>query len=290
MDALSTEMDENLNGAIGCHLASAAPRVLVVDGSRLMRRLITRVIEAELQGAEVIVCADGAQAHAALAAGTVDFVTVALQLPDMDGLELARHIREQVAQTYVPIVVVSGDVDARLRERALGGDITDYFDKSQGLHALAAFIRGYVRPVTTAAGKVLYVEDSRVVALSTRRMLEKHGLTVAHVVSAEDAVVALDNARTPGHTGADVLVTDITLKGELSGAELLRYVREDYGYTRDWLPIVVMTGDEDRERQAALIRAGANDLVQKPVEEDLLITKVLFQLRVAQYVREKARG
>jgi CheY-like chemotaxis protein len=290
MDALSTEMDENVDGGIGRHLARAAPRVLVVDGSRLMRRLITRVLETELQGAEVVACADGAEERAALAAGTVDFVTVALQLPDMDGLNLARHIREQIAQTYVPIVVVSGDVDALLRERALGADITDYFDKSRGLHALAAFIRGYVRPVTTAAGKVLYVEDSRVVALSTRRMLEKHGLTVAHVVSAEDAVVALDNARTPGHTGADVVLTDITLKGELSGAELLRYVREDYGYTRDWLPIVVMTADEDRERQAAWIRAGANDLVQKPVEEDLLITKVLFQLRMAQYVREKTRG
>ena len=43
-----------------------------------------------------------------------------------------------------------------------------------------------------------------------------------------------------------------------------------------------MTGDENPANQAVLLRAGANDLVEKPVEERLLMTKVLFQLRVAQ--------
>lgn len=157
---------------IGRHVVSTAPRVMVVDGSRVVRRLITRVLEAELDGVEVIACADGAEAQAALYEGVVDFVTIALRLPDMDGLELARYIREYVAQTYMPIVVVSGDVDERLRERALGDDVTDYFDKALGFRALADFIRGYVRSESAAEGEVLYVEDSRVVALATRRMME----------------------------------------------------------------------------------------------------------------------
>jgi DNA-binding response OmpR family regulator len=37
--------------------------------------------------------------------------------------------------------------------------------------------------------------------------------------------------------------------------------------------------------QAALLKAGANDLVEKPVEERLLMTKLLFQLRVSQRQR-----
>ncbi len=273
---------------IGRHLASTAPRVLVVDGSKVVRRLITRVLESELEGVQVVACADAAEAKAALQDDVIDFVTIALRLPDMDGLELARYIRGFVDQTYVPIVVVSGDVEARLRERSLGDDVTDYFDKSLGFHALADFIRGYVRPEGATHGEVLYVEDSRVVALATRRMLEKYGLTVLHVTSVEDALALLDTARAQGRIGADVVLTDVTLKGELTGGDLLQRLRDDYGYTKGCLPVLVMTGDDNPGKQAALIRAGANDLVEKPVEERLLVTKLLFQLRVARHLRGKA--
>jgi len=43
----------------------------------------------------------------------------------------------------------------------------------------------------------------------------------------------------------------------------------------------VMTGDENPENQAVLLKAGANDLVEKPVDERLLMTKLMFQLRVS---------
>jgi hypothetical protein len=42
--------------------------------------------------------------------------------------------------------------------------VTDYFDKSLGHEALAAFIRGYVQPQTIPSATILYIEDSRVVA------------------------------------------------------------------------------------------------------------------------------
>jgi DNA-binding response OmpR family regulator len=49
-----------------------------------------------------------------------------------------------------------------------------------------------------------------------------------------------------------------------------------------------MTGDDNRDNQAALLREGANDLVLKPIEERLLVTKLLFQLRVAAMPEQKA--
>ncbi|TBR36268.1 MULTISPECIES: response regulator [Dyella] len=267
---------------------STAPRVLVVDGSKVVRQLITRVLQAELPAAEVIGCGTGAEAQQLVEAGAFDFITIALRLPDMDGLELARYVRESAPQIYVPIVAVSGDVDDRLHRRTLGDHVTDYFDKSLGFQALAEFIRGYVNPESATQGDVLYVEDSRVVALATRRILEKHGLTVRHVISAEDALAWLDTARAQGEVGADIVLTDVSLKGELTGGDLLERVRREYGYSKGRLPVLVMTGDENPVNQAALLRAGANDLVEKPIEEKLLMTKLLFQLRVARHLR--ARG
>jgi CheY-like chemotaxis protein len=275
-----------MSGSISNRLASAAPRVLVVDGSRVVRQLIARVLRSELPEAEVVDCGSGAEAHRLLGEGVFDFITIALRLPDMDGLELAHYVRESAPQIYVPIVVVSGDVDARLHQRALGEDVTDYFDKALGFQALAEFIRGYVRPESAAEGTVLYVEDSRVVALATRRMLEKIGLTVRHVVSVEDALALLETERAQGRVGADVVLTDVSLKGELTGGDLLEHVRNQFGYGKGKLPVLVMTGDENPANQAALLKAGANDLVEKPVEERLLVTKLLFQLRVAQHLRK----
>jgi CheY-like chemotaxis protein len=260
--------------------------VLVVDGSKVVRQLITRVLKAELPDADPVGAGSGAEAKELLDTGAFDFITIALRLPDMDGLELARHVRESAAQAYVPIVVVSGDVDGRLHSRTLGEHVTDYFDKSLGFQALAEFIRGYVRPAESAEGEVLYVEDSRVVALATRRILEKHGLTVHHVVSVEDALVLLDTAKDQGKVGADIVLTDVSLKGELTGGDLLERIRREYDYGKGRLPVLVMTGDENPVNQAALLRAGANDLVEKPIEEKLLMTKLLFQLRVSQHLRE----
>jgi CheY-like chemotaxis protein len=277
-----------MSANISHRLLTAEPRVLVVDGSRVVRQLITRVLRAELAGVEVVDCGTGAEARNLLGEGLFDFITIALRLPDMDGLELARFVRESATQAYVPVVVVSGDVDDRLHRRALGEDVTDYFDKALGFQALAEFIRGYVAPPGAASGEVLYVEDSRVVALATRRMLEKIGLTVHHVISVEDALALLETARVQGQVGADVVLTDVSLKGELTGGDLLDRIRGEFGYGKGRLPVLVMTGDENPANQTALIKAGANDLVEKPVEERLLVTKLLFQLRVAQHLRMHA--
>ncbi|GAB2799180.1 response regulator [Dyella kyungheensis] len=264
--------------------------MLVVDGSKVVRQLIARVLKAELPDSDVVGAGSGAEAKELLDGAAFDFITISLRLPDMDGLELARHVRESAAQAYVPIVVVSGDVDDRLHNRTLGEHVTDYFDKSLGFQALAEFIRGYVKPSDSAEGEVLYVEDSRVVALATRRILEKHGLTVYHVVSVEDALVLLDKAKDEGKVGADIVLTDVSLKGELTGGDLLERIRREYLYGKGRLPVLVMTGDENPANQAALLRAGANDLVEKPFEEKLLMTKLLFQLRVSRHLRERGEA
>ncbi len=268
------------------HLDTDTPRIMVVDGSKVVRRLIEGVLRRDLPDVELIGCATAEEARAALHAGAVNLVTTALSLPDQDGLELARYIREHTPQAYIPIIVVSGDVQERLVNRSFTDDVTDYFDKSMGYEALSAFIRGYVHPEGEPGGEVLYVEDSRVVAAATRRMMEKHGLAVTHAPSVEDALAHLDMAREQGRApGPDVVLTDVYLKGELSGLDLVAKIRREYGYAKAQLPVLVMTGDANPANQSALIKAGANDLVQKPIEERLLVTKLLFQLRVGRMMR-----
>ncbi|MGX9718770.1 response regulator [Stenotrophomonas acidaminiphila] len=265
------------------HLISDAPRVMVVDGSKLVRKLISDVLQRELPDVEVLGCAGVEEARAALAAGPVHLVTTSLALPDGDGLALARSVREAAGQAYVPVIVVSGDAQRHLEQRRFNEFVTDYFDKALGHEALATFIRGYVQPEPVPGATVLYVEDSRVVAEATKRMLERHDLHVVHVLTAEDAFSLL-TAESLGRTTRriDLVLTDVTLKGELNGRDVVERVRIDFGYGKRRLPVLVMTGDSNPHNQSALLQAGANDLVQKPIEERLLVTKVLFQLRLTR--------
>ena len=265
------------------HLVDDAPRVMVVDGSKLVRKLIADVLQRELPAVEVVGCASIAEARAALDAGPVSLVTTSLTLSDGDGLDLARIVRDAAGQAYVPVIVVSGDAQQHLEQRRFTEYVTDYFDKALGHEALATFIRGYVQPETIPGATILYVEDSRVVAEATKRMLERQGLNVLHVLTAEDAF-ALLTAESLGRNShrIDLVLTDVTLKGELSGRDVVQRVRVDFGYGKRRLPVLVMTGDGNPHNQSGLLQAGANDLVQKPIEERLLITKVLFQLRLSR--------
>jgi CheY-like chemotaxis protein len=265
------------------HLVDDAPRVMVVDGSKLVRRLIADVLQRELPAVQVVGCASIEEARMALAAGPVNLVTTSLTLSDGDGLALARLVRETAGQAYVPVIVVSGDAQQHLEQRRFTDYVTDYFDKALGHEALATFIRGYVQPETIPGATILYVEDSRVVAEATKRMLERQSLNVLHVMTAEEAF-ALLTAESLGRSShrIDLVLTDVTLKGELSGRDVVERVRVDFGYGKRRLPVLVMTGDGNPLNQSGLLQAGANDLVQKPIEERLLVTKVLFQLRLAR--------
>jgi CheY-like chemotaxis protein len=186
------------------------------------------------------------------------------------------------------VIVVSGDAQAHLEARRFTEDVTDYFDKAEGYPALAAFIRGYVNPVPMPDARVLYVEDSKTVAIATKRMLQAHDITVLHMTRGDDALAYLREHIGHEDVGADLLLTDVTLDGEVSGLDLLRAVRNELGYGKRRLPVLVMTGDGNRDKQSNLLREGANDLVLKPIEERMLITKTLFQLRMSKLGEREA--
>ena len=90
-------------------------------------------------------------------------------------------------------------------------------------------------------------------------MLEKIGLTVRHVVSVEDALAMLECDPAPrAKSASDVVLTDVSLKGELTGGDLLEHMyAATFGYGKGRLPVLVMTGDENPANQAALIQAPA---------------------------------
>ncbi len=259
--------------------------ILVVDGSEVARTIVTRVLAEEMPHAQITLCGTGQEAIACMRAGHFELITTALMLPDMDGLDLSRQVRNDRIHQYTPVIVVSGDADERLLREGFAAGVTDYFDKSLGYQAFAEFLKDFTRRNCGLVGRILYVEDSPTVAAQTIRLMERHGLQVQHTTNAEDALdILLENPL--GHDrGADVdiVVTDFYLKGRLTGGDLLHAIRAKLRLSQQEMPVLVITATEPGDdRQAEVFHAGANDFVSKPIIEEVLLARIRSLLLIKQ--------
>ena len=116
------------------------PKVLVVDDEQQILRAL-RVILREA-GFEALPAATGEEALDLAALQRPDAAIIDLLLPDIDGVELARRLREW---TDMPLIVLSavGEEDAKVRALAAGAD--DYVTKPFGPRELVARLQANLR-------------------------------------------------------------------------------------------------------------------------------------------------
>jgi two-component system KDP operon response regulator KdpE len=121
-------------------MSASAVKVLVVDDEPPIRRFLRASLGP--QGYSVIEADTAEAALKALRAEKPDVVVLDLGLPDMDGLELLRALRQESA---VPIVVLSSRDDERGKVQALDLGADDYVTKPFGMDELIARIRAALR-------------------------------------------------------------------------------------------------------------------------------------------------
>ena len=250
-------------------------RILLVDGSSVTRALLTKTLLEELPHVEVTACETSKEALTKLTEIRFDLLSTALVLPDMDGLALCRKIRQSDQYNYLPVIIVSGDADTRLLREGFAAGVTDYFDKSKGYRAFGSFVKGFIQRHTGLVGQVLFVEDSATSAAVTRKTLEQHGLKVLHVNTAEEAMSYIANsADKTAQIPIDLVITDFYLEGKMTGGDLLYAIRVTLHRPQQELPVLVLTGKDDHKTQVEVFHAGANDFVNKPIVEEVLIARV----------------
>jgi two-component system chemotaxis response regulator CheY len=103
------------------------PKVLVVEDSFSMRAFVRSALESEhraLSDVEVVEASSGFDALRLLPRGPYDLVISDINMPDINGLELVRFIRNSEQHKATPVVLISTQSSDRDRERglALGAD------------------------------------------------------------------------------------------------------------------------------------------------------------------------
>ena len=146
-------------------------RILVVDDERPIRRFLS----ASLSGQYTILeAATGEEALAAVVSGRPDVIILDLGLPDMDGLEVTRRLREW---THIPVIIISVRDQEEQKIAALDAGADDYLTKPFGVGELTARVRAALRRSAHPESEPVFERDDLLVDLA-RRNVESHGQPV----------------------------------------------------------------------------------------------------------------
>ncbi|MBE0482114.1 MAG: Hpt domain-containing protein [Bacterioplanes sp.] len=108
-------------------LEKRLPRILVVDDSVTVRKVTTRLLERN--GMEVYTAKDGVDAMATLQDHKPDLMLLDIEMPRMDGFEVASQVRHDSRLKDIPIIMITSRTGDKHRERAMAIGVNEYMGK-----------------------------------------------------------------------------------------------------------------------------------------------------------------
>ncbi|GKT19161.1 Hpt domain-containing protein [Acidovorax sp. SUPP2522] len=129
--------------------ASQVPLVLVVDDSITVRRVTQRLLQRE--GYRVVLAADGLQALERLQEERPTVVLSDIEMPRMDGFDLARNIRADAVLRDLPIIMITSRIAQKHREHAAELGVNHYLGKPYSDEELLSLVQHYARAAAEAA-------------------------------------------------------------------------------------------------------------------------------------------
>ena len=197
------------------------------------------------------------------------------QMPDMDGMMLARTIKSDRALAAIPLVLLTS-----VSYRGCAGEAKDagfsaflikpirqsqLYDCIAGVMHLSVdsgprrLITSDLLPEIQTRARVLVAEDNVVNQKVASRMLEKLGCRVDVVANGLEAIEAI------GRIGYHCVFMDCQMP-EMDGFEATRAIRQREALTGAHIPIVAMTANAMESDREQCMAAGMDDYVSKPVQ------------------------
>ncbi|TMG81397.1 MAG: response regulator [Betaproteobacteria bacterium] len=148
-------------------MAEPRPAILIVEDEPEIRRFLRTAFGVE--GYRVVESATGRRGSIDAGTHKPDLAIVDLALPDVDGIEVIRRIREW---SPMPIIVLSARVQERSKIEALDAGANDYVTKPFGIGELLARVRAALRhAVRSPSGTSILRFGNTVVDLEKRTAL-----------------------------------------------------------------------------------------------------------------------
>ena len=256
----------------------ADKRVLVIDDN--MTNLAILKSQLEMWKLTPVLCSSAAEALAVLAKGDeFDLVLSDMQMPEMDGIELAQNIKKQ--HPLLPVILLSSVGDEYSKENFKLFD--SILTKPVKQHLLSKHILNALQPHAVAGAgetpihqklpgdfsvrypfEILVAEDT---VMSQKVILKILGKLGYAPVLAENGVRAVEEARKKHF---DIILMDMQMP-EMDGLEAARYIRQNL---QSQPVIIALTANTMQGDQEACLNAGMNDYISKPVRLEELTKKL----------------
>ena len=246
-------------------------RVLVVDDNDTNRRILC--LQTKAWGMKGTCAASGPEALALLGRRDFDVVLLDMHMPDMDGLTVARTIRER--QLGLPVVLCSSIGDSVGDEPGLfSAKLTKPIKQDHLYRTLTRVIaprrqgegakqEADAAPEQAASAlRVLLAEDNPTNQRVALLVLGRLGYEADVASNGFEVLEALRRDR------YDVILMDVRMP-EMDGLETTRYIVDEW--TPEARPrIIAMTADVTQEKQQECLEAGMSGFLSKPIDRDQL--------------------
>ena len=202
------------------------------------------------------------------------------RMPDMNGIEAIRHIREEV-DVPIPILLTSAydwsDIEDKAKEAGANGFISKPLFRSrlyEKIHELLGTEAKTLEPeddYSDLAGmNILIAEDNDINWEIISTMLEMFGITSER---AENGRICVDKMAQAKEGLYDLIFMDIQMP-EMNGLDATRNIRKLENKWAATIPIIAMTADAFSENVAECLETGMNGHIPKPVDMKLVIKEI----------------
>lgn len=271
-------------------------RVLVVDDVERNVRLLEAKLSAEYF--EVITATSGQEALRRIKLAQPDIILLDVMMPEMDGFEVCRRIREMPENMHVPVIMVTALSEVEDKVAGLEAGADDFLTKPVDDRALFARVRSLVRLKMATdelrlrlqtgrqlgvlePGQLIRDQDPRNADIMVVEHSEFSGRRTAEVLAGDENRVTV--VRTAAECLAAVAAKSfdlILVSMELAEDDPLRLLSQLRSNTATRpLPIVAIVDMEDKERFEKALELGATDFLAKPIEKSELLARVRTQIR-----------
>lgn len=203
------------------------------------------------------------EANDAIKTEKYDYILLDLVLPDGDGDEIAYQTRFGLS---AKIIVLTGDEDMQRREMLFGHGILDYISKLNNYEYIAKELTEILLNLEKNRGKrVLVVDDSSFIRKHICSLLEIRNYTPKGAIHGKSALEILESDQ-----AFDLIILDLEMP-EVDGEKVLREIRKKKELL--YLPILVLSGTQDKELVSRVLKHGASDFMRKPFSIEELVLK-----------------
>jgi len=120
-------------------------KILIVDDSQSNLFTLEAVIEEHLDDVEIFQALSGKAALETLQQETVDVIILDIQMPEMDGFQAAKLIRQQKSTQNVPIIFITAAYDSdEFQKQGIDIEMMDYLTKPFEPEKLIDILNGYM--------------------------------------------------------------------------------------------------------------------------------------------------